>query len=295
MKLKPQKKYRAPDYPTQELYINKPHLMKENTPAIWKANKTVAGALLAFVMAGQTQAQSGQPDQDKTSVLTKSDNQSNASSDQQVEKQNREEQVKIAPIFYHGDGIGATGCIAMSPPVFMTEEEAQRVILDEFNKIGIDFILAEYEISDLLLEVRERETSLDGDDYKVIDHKPMVFDLYNPDLNLGVEFVTVRDFDTFNPELYAATASSFSPLETAEYFRENLLEYNKVNAAIFYDPLTPLDFSIEMKYCENGKTDWDAIDAEHRKKSEEQIRKQVQDFIKWMKSEGLVPKSESKD
>ena len=40
----------------------------------------------------------------------------------------------VAPIFQHGEGRGATGCIVMSPPVFLSEEEALLVVREELGK-----------------------------------------------------------------------------------------------------------------------------------------------------------------
>ena len=43
----------------------------------------------------------------------------------------------VAPIFQHGEGRGATGCIVMSPPVFLSEEEALQVIREEMAAKGV--------------------------------------------------------------------------------------------------------------------------------------------------------------
>ncbi|HBO43451.1 MAG TPA: hypothetical protein DD670_05880, partial [Planctomycetaceae bacterium] len=43
----------------------------------------------------------------------------------------------VAPVFEHGEGSGSTGCIVMTPPVFLSEEEAMQIIKDELAKHGI--------------------------------------------------------------------------------------------------------------------------------------------------------------
>ena len=44
----------------------------------------------------------------------------------------------VAPIFKHGEGRGATGCVAVSPPVFLSAEEALHVIKEELTQQGVN-------------------------------------------------------------------------------------------------------------------------------------------------------------
>ena len=48
-----------------------------------------------------------------------------------------EGKIVVAPIFEHGTGRGADGCVVVSPPVFLSEEEAVQVIREELAKQGI--------------------------------------------------------------------------------------------------------------------------------------------------------------
>ena len=43
----------------------------------------------------------------------------------------------VAPIFVHGEGRGASGCIVMNPPVFLSEEEALQILGEELARAGI--------------------------------------------------------------------------------------------------------------------------------------------------------------
>ena len=47
--------------------------------------------------------------------------------------------VLVAPIFEHGKGRGATGCIVIAPPVFLSEEDARQAIEEELKRIKINF------------------------------------------------------------------------------------------------------------------------------------------------------------
>ena len=44
----------------------------------------------------------------------------------------------VAPIFAHGDGRAYMGCVAVSSPVFLSEEEALQIIKEELAKEGIE-------------------------------------------------------------------------------------------------------------------------------------------------------------
>jgi hypothetical protein len=43
----------------------------------------------------------------------------------------------VAPIFKHGDGRGTTGCMVITPPVFLSEEEALQIVKEELAKNGV--------------------------------------------------------------------------------------------------------------------------------------------------------------
>jgi len=47
----------------------------------------------------------------------------------------------VAPIFRHGAGHGSFGCKAVNPPVFLSEDEARQVIIEEGETGGLSFTL----------------------------------------------------------------------------------------------------------------------------------------------------------
>jgi hypothetical protein len=110
MKLSPLRKYRGPDYPTQEILAQHPELLRV-LPRRWQNNAVVLGTLAGLLaLMEQSTAQAG----DKSSL-------------------------HVAPVFEHGKGQGALGCIVVSPPVFLTEAEARDVIEEEAKKAGVGF------------------------------------------------------------------------------------------------------------------------------------------------------------
>ena len=51
--------------------------------------------------------------------------------------ESEEGKITVAPIFKHGEGRGATGCVVVSPPVFLSEEEGMQILREELAKHGI--------------------------------------------------------------------------------------------------------------------------------------------------------------
>ncbi|OPZ85663.1 MAG: hypothetical protein BWY76_01319 [bacterium ADurb.Bin429] len=59
-----------------------------------------------------------------------------------------ENNLYIAPVFIHGDGIyhATFGCIAVTPPVFLSEDEARYVIYEEARKAGLSLLPTDHSI-----------------------------------------------------------------------------------------------------------------------------------------------------
>lgn len=110
MKLSPLKDYRGPEYPTQEILKAHPELLRV-LPRRWHNNPLVLGTLVGLL----------------------------ALMEQSTAKADDKPTLRVAPIFEHGEGQGAFGCVAIAPPVFLTEAEAREVIEDEAKKAGVEF------------------------------------------------------------------------------------------------------------------------------------------------------------
>lgn len=111
MKLAPLKDYRGPGYPTQEILDQHPELLRV-LPRRWHNNPLVLGALAGLL--GLMEQSLARADENKPAL-------------------------RVAPIFEHGKGQGAFGCVVANPPVFLTEAEAREVIEEEAKKAGVEF------------------------------------------------------------------------------------------------------------------------------------------------------------
>ena len=296
MRIKPLKTYRKPKYPTRELFIDNPELLGEYTPFSWKTKAMVAGALMAFVFAGcGKNLGSGKESLNKAGVTQTSQVKQTTPPKKEAKKAIKEQKSvnpKTAPVFVHGDGIGATGCIVMSPPVFMSEEEARKIIEDELKTHNININTNDKEVKDAKIKAVCLSSN---DEWKRIDEKKtgykpsdllkkLTVDGYNKKYNTGYIFVSCSDYRELIKTRDWSSVSCFYTKNMAFYIRDNLKKVNKINLVVFYDPVGSIDFS---------KYDFDHIDEAGKKslkESEKLLRQQVRDFISWGKKEGIFDK-----
>ncbi len=113
MKPKRVKRHRKPGYPTRPEVVSDPELLRRNLPPGWRSKPEMAGSITSFLAAN-----SAVQGADKKGALP-------------------EKAAIVAPIFEHGEGRGAIGCVVVAPPVFLSEEEAWQVIEEELAKRGV--------------------------------------------------------------------------------------------------------------------------------------------------------------
>src|SRR5512137_2050774 len=120
MKSKPVSKYAQPKYPTRLEIAARPALLHRHQPPAWRKWPELTGAAGLFLLADTARLSAadaspkGSPNPAQTNAVA-----------------------IVAPIFQHGEGRGSTGCIVMSPPVFLSEEEALQVIREEMATRGV--------------------------------------------------------------------------------------------------------------------------------------------------------------
>ncbi len=266
-----------PGYPTLEQFAGYNDLLAGNVPTRWTQNAIVHGALLAFLLAGISE-KSDTKAQAPTHV-TRGDSLS-TSKDNPVVK--RITAGKVAPVFVHGDGSGAIGCIIMGAPVFLSEAEAQKVIVEEFEKANLHFKTKKcptiYFNARIPLAEREEYYSFNNN---LIDLK---MDGYCPEFNMVFEYVSNKDLSRFESGGDASTVHEYSTYRAAKVVQKELQRNGRYNAAVFYDPM------IWHSSHENTEGGFYAPEnqAKNKKLAIEQLILQVDDFIKWVRDEGLV-------
>ena len=238
MDARPVRRYRIPRYPTKLRVLAEPGLLARHVPPAWRKCAEVAGAAALLALGGPLGCDSGPP-------------------------------AVVAPLFEHGDGRGSTGCVVVSPPVFLSEEEALQVIQEELAPSRI-----------VLSKAGTRQSDLDGVD---------------PTRKIAVEFVSNADYDEFGrrrPWPWEGTSSVRG--HDPKKFAASLPGWLKSKASgmhlgVFYDPVAKWN-ARAVKEPPDG--DWGkvyaAAEEQAKAESKELLREQVRDFVDWLKAQGAI-------
>lgn len=196
------------------------------------------------------------------------------------------------PLFAHGEGTGTIGCVSVSAPVFLSEEEAVAIISAEFDKAGYMLEKNGSEISAAL-----PVTKYNSDLEKPLDFRmgKLSVDGALPDFGLSVEFVSSEDYTLWH--------ENEQPMLSVETYRmkdaAQLLTDSNQNLLVLYDPATYVETDAlsaiertegmsDEAYQELWNEAHEAAAQEARAVSERQLREQVTSFLSWLKAEGVL-------
>lgn len=299
MKLTPINRYCAPKYPTQQAVLRSPGILY-TAPKRWKSKSGVMTALVLTVTTGlagcgtKAPETSSVPEAESTTV-------SSTISEYVLVGEVPDASVPLAspdgygkklgtiPLFPHGDGRGSYGCVSVAPPVFLSEEEAIQVIREEAAAQGVYF--------DETIDIEGTFPATTGmPDSPVMPAKypgtwegSLSLDGYDPNLNLGFEYVSSEDIVSWNSDTGPiATVTENDYKGTAQRLSDAT-----ENVAVFYDPA-----SQDYEAFDEG-FDWDdpnanlreyeaQYTAEQKEKVIEDLRAQVRDFLEWLKGQGVI-------
>lgn len=287
MEIMPVAKSREPRYPTASCLELHPELLRR-VPERWRGNPVVMMALAsacALLAERDGYAQSRNPGSGsgtKTAtnvVATVADGVTNTAS-----------------IFRHGDGHGSFGCLAVAAPVFLSEEEARQVIVEEAKKAGLMFQADAKRLTGLPLPVTDQYDFLNDESPRVTKKpKPprtvtgtLVLDGTDAKRSVSYEYVSEEDFGKWERDHggLSGSASHYDLLRTAETLRAGLAQAApKERVGVFYDPMAVMQRPAGTKWT---AADWKKAEQQAVGKSKEQLRLQVRDFIQWLKAQGVI-------
>jgi hypothetical protein len=291
MKISPIKLYHSPNYPSKDLFICNPHLFRNHIPSSWKEKTVVVSALAAFIICGcgtekstdsftktvQQQIQKGAQIQKhvEQNTIKKQSIKLQMKTDKKIHKN---DSFSVAPLFIHGGGRGATGCVVIAPPVFITEEEARQIISEEMMKENI--IISRTNVS-----IAEIAISKDKTMSAQTDKSSLTFDGLSDSGNIGYKYVTKENYSglqvNYNSNI---SIQNYDFLHIAENLREKFPEYSGFTAVVFYDPCTAGKLEHDMTMMTKASRTLRSIrDNKLKAKSRELLKSQVRDFLKWMK------------
>lgn len=203
--------------------------------------------------------------------------------------------INVAPLFVHGDGQGAFGCLMIAPPVFLSEFEALTVINEAAKEYGLHFSDANTpDFANVLQPITELYPPLpptDGADPAATDTNTIIMlktDFSDNKHGITIEYVSTNDVESWNKSEPTISAGSYDTRDAAAQLSEALEgAYNakgvEYAAGVLYDPcasVNPDDLSDQKEREE--------AEVKAREMSEEQLKAQAKDFFEWLKDRGVI-------
>jgi hypothetical protein len=213
-----------------------------------------------------------------------------------------EGKVTVAPIFKHGDGSGATGCIVMSPPVFLSEEEGMQILREELAKHGVKLKAGgtiegvRVPVRFIRYEKRDKDNEQEEPKESIVeseaDPQPIELGGMDAEKKIAVEFVAKGNFQKLGGPLSGSSAQEYDFTDVANYVATQAKKQGKqkIILGIFYDPLTERP-DIKAKKDETKqemRTRWKEEEKQGKDESKRQLRKQAQDFVAWLKEQKAI-------
>lgn len=247
MEITPLTHYTAPRYPTHDVLHDHPELLRM-VPQRWQhypAVLTAFGMVSLMLLGASAQEKPG-------GTLP------GAPKDQRLFG-------KAAPLFVHGEGRGAIGCVSVSPPVFLSEEEARQVIIEEAKLHGITFTKDVRTIPDFLppglanlydiIFPKVMQTNQDSQPLKLENgdppgnactetREPLVLDGTDSKRHISFEYISQDDYDQWG-EALSREIPDFSTVQSFDFQTAALSLRARLDAiaepgdiyAVFYDPV----------------------------------------------------------
>ena len=253
----PVNNYAAPNYPSLLDANNNPDLLQK-LPSRWQKNAKVIAA--AGLLSAIALTPSGVSNADSRSFLN------------------------VAPVFVRGNGVGAAGCVMVVPPVFLSEQEALAIIKSVAESGGLNF------------DARPPEyvATNNKDKDSVIGVGEVWLRYYDSEKQVAVAYIPMRSAVVDNEERRGLSISSYDARKLAELTVEDLAKREgNITVGVFYEPgeemkrekQNLINKSPESRHNSDG---FDEYRAEMIENIEENLRKQVSDFIEWLQGEGII-------
>jgi len=284
MDLKPVKDTQTPQYPRKEEVT--PERIKVCIPLRWAkspAAKVALGALAAMTLTGCVPIRTaGVPIAPETTTEeTATETVDNIAMGEPMVCT-----IRVAPLFVHGDGLGAFGCVMVAPPAFLSEDEALAVINNVAKEYGLSFTAQDApELENVLQPV----TNIYGSDDTADPHERglLALDFADETHGVAIEFVSVEDVREWHEATgFEVSAGTYATQDAAAQLSEGLEDamdtsFAGLTVGVLYDP------------CETGaeaasQEDWEASEEDARARSVEQLAAQVRDFCEWLQAQGII-------
>jgi hypothetical protein len=270
----------SPGYPTKLEVLAAPEILRRHVPPAWLGRREIAGALGAFLAAGAA----GCRDNAIRGQI--------GTSKHHDESADRQAAI-VAPLFEHGDGKGrsryALACVAVAAPIYLPEEEALAVIRDELGKSGVATSPSSIKLNDVVIVGHKWKTVRERDSEKmnvelVEVSGPLEADLGDPERRVMIEYVSKDDFDPLGGDDRGSWDMDIKGVAVSVGCEVGKQGHG-IYFGAFYDPVAYFTWSRpSISKYEN----WAASSEEAREKATQMLREQVQDFVAWLKGQGVI-------
>lgn len=276
MKPHPIRRYRVPRYPAKLQVISDPDLLLQHTPPTWRAVPEMAGAV-ALLLAMNETAFGGQ---DKAAGAPAA-------------------AAIVAPVFEHGEGRGVIGCIVVSPPVFLSEEEALQVIQEELGRQGVQATQTNLAIPGVSVPQHITQFEHKGGqlERKTVTmpgrEKPLKATATDAKKKVAVTFVSQRNYHDVGGPFPSSSVHKYDFKGVAASLAKTVKEQatEKVYFGTLYDPAAQVD-ERDIFAISRSPEDWRQVMkkayASKLMESKRLLRLQVHDFIKWLQAQGAI-------
>lgn len=251
MNLQPVRRYPQPQLPTRVIVDENPDLLKL-LPMRWQGNAAVVTALAACLALSASSSDSAK----KPGTAS-----------------------RVAPVFVHGDGVGSFGCRVISPPVFLSEDEAIEVIRDEAKRAGITFAKSDKTLPKIELPTTPRGYA-DKQPQRLVKAQSVTLDGTDGKRNISFEYVSRDDLVKWQGDSSThrtSTVYSYNVGGAAKDLQAGIAKAKPTgNYVVFYDPVAA------------SKDRYEQLADRGTEEARSDLRAQVQDFIKWLKGQGVI-------
>lgn len=272
MKARPVRRCKRPAYPTRLDVAADPALLERHLPEAWKRSARLAAAAAMLAGAG-------------TAALTPG-----CASGPPAE---------VAPIFDHGSGRGALGCVMVVPPAFLSEEEALQVISEVLAEHGFTASGTAPALKGVTFAGhRLNPEAVTYADQFSSARTPLVPDFFDAAKNVAVEFVSTADYFPLGGEISDMSVQSYDLKGIAHSAADAVNKHGSgVHFGALYDPIASVKFDVD--YPREGTANYreeveawqqksrEAVDAA-KEESKELLREQLKDFVDWLKGQGVI-------
>lgn len=186
-------------------------------------------------------------------------------------------------------GRGAYSCIAATAPVFLSEDEARQVIVDEGIKAGIIFTPDVATGDSICYPITAWTPNSIYQAKAGTSQRPLILDGLDQKRQIGYEFVSRSDYEGWVDRLGPLDqVQDFDLRGSAEIMRNAMQQAQPSGSyAVFYDPAVD-DYS-NYKYGQRFPLFlYSKLNDKYYPLSRQELRAQVKDFIQWLKVQGVI-------